>query len=175
MTIPCKMTIIYSGMLCLFIIRCIQCDFPIGPTWLGCVIFIHPHIELLHYYIADKVTWCRMPHADCKTIFLIRRGERWTIKYEYICESERKKYRFLTTVRSIIFQRKRSTSAATIRMPYNSNAQSSFVELVLVVDNKVFKGLGENLKKTHARCQDIANIINAVSGRATCMHSIIKF
>lgn len=61
-----------------------------------------------------------------------------------------------------LLQRKRSASAATIRMPYNSNAQSSFVELVLVVDNKVFKGLGENLKKTHQRCQDIANIINAV-------------
>lgn len=64
----------------------------------------------------------------------------------------------------VVLQRKRSSPETTIRMPYNSNAQSSFVELVLVVDNKVYKSLGEDIKKTHARCQDIANIINAVSG-----------
>lgn len=61
-----------------------------------------------------------------------------------------------------MLQPKRSTGT-TVRGPYNANKQSSFVELVLVVDNKVYKGLGENLKKTHARCQDIANIINAVN------------
>lgn len=63
-----------------------------------------------------------------------------------------------------IFSTQYKRSADTdIRGPYNANRHSSFVELVLVVDNKVYKSLGENLKKVHSHCKDIANIMNAVS------------
>uniref|UniRef100_A0A1B0D4P2 Peptidase M12B domain-containing protein n=1 Tax=Phlebotomus papatasi TaxID=29031 RepID=A0A1B0D4P2_PHLPP len=50
----------------------------------------------------------------------------------------------------------------TIRGPYNANRDSSFVELLLVVDNKVYNALGQNLKKVHNHCKTIANIINAL-------------
>ena len=49
-----------------------------------------------------------------------------------------------------------------IRGPYNANKHSSYVELVIVVDNKVFKMFGENVKKVHQHCKDLANIVNAV-------------
>lgn len=67
-------------------------------------------------------------------------------------------------------QFKRSSSKALpssddtiIRGPYNANKHSSFVELVLVVDNKLYKAMGKNLKRVQEHCIDIANIINAVS------------
>lgn len=60
------------------------------------------------------------------------------------------------------FQIKRSD--AVIRGPYNANARSSYVELVLVLDNKEYKALGENMGRVNSHCKDIANIINAVSG-----------
>uniref|UniRef100_A0A7G3ACA6 Putative adam metalloprotease n=1 Tax=Lutzomyia longipalpis TaxID=7200 RepID=A0A7G3ACA6_LUTLO len=50
----------------------------------------------------------------------------------------------------------------TIRGPYNANRDSSFVELLLVVDNKVYNALGQSLKKVHNHCKTIANIINAL-------------
>lgn len=50
-----------------------------------------------------------------------------------------------------------------IRGPYNANKHSSYVELVIVVDNKLYKSFGENSKKVHQHCKDLANIINAVS------------
>ena len=50
-----------------------------------------------------------------------------------------------------------------IRGPYNSNKHSSYVEIVIVVDNKAFKGLSESMKKVHQHCKDLANIMNAVS------------
>ncbi|XP_046382274.1 uncharacterized protein LOC124153219 [Ischnura elegans] len=50
----------------------------------------------------------------------------------------------------------------TIRGPYNANRQSRYVELVLVVDNKEYKELGESLPKVYKHCKDIANIINAL-------------
>lgn len=49
------------------------------------------------------------------------------------------------------------------RGPYNANKHSSFVELILVVDNKVYHAHNENMKKVHKYCKDIANIVNAVS------------
>lgn len=62
-----------------------------------------------------------------------------------------------------ILRYKRSSSPDTIiRGPYNAQKHSSFVELVLVVDNRVYKALDENLKKVHSHCKDIANIINAL-------------
>lgn len=62
-----------------------------------------------------------------------------------------------------LFQFKRSVTESTVREPYNANRQSSFVELVIVVDNDVFKKMDENLDKVHKYCKDIANIINSVS------------
>lgn len=59
-------------------------------------------------------------------------------------------------------QYKRSSDGAQVRGPYNANKRSSYVELVLVVDNKVFKSLDRNYTKVHQHCKDIANIINAV-------------
>lgn len=50
-----------------------------------------------------------------------------------------------------------------IKEPYNANKQSSFVELVIVIDNDVYKEMNENLDKVHKYCKDIANIINSVS------------
>ncbi|KAG8328344.1 hypothetical protein J6590_001011 [Homalodisca vitripennis] len=49
-----------------------------------------------------------------------------------------------------------------IRGPYNANASSSYVELVLVLDNKEYKALGENMNNVNSHCKDIANIINAL-------------
>lgn len=51
----------------------------------------------------------------------------------------------------------------SIREPYNANKQSSFVELVIVVDNEVYKKMDENLDKVHKYCKDLANIINSVN------------
>lgn len=50
-----------------------------------------------------------------------------------------------------------------IRGPYNANKHSSYVELVIVVDNKISKAYSGNIKNIHKHCQDIANIVNAVS------------
>uniref|UniRef100_A0A1B0C3F3 Peptidase M12B domain-containing protein n=1 Tax=Glossina palpalis gambiensis TaxID=67801 RepID=A0A1B0C3F3_9MUSC len=49
-----------------------------------------------------------------------------------------------------------------IRGPFNSNKHSSYVELVIVIDNKAYKSFGENMKKVHQHCKDLANIINAL-------------
>ncbi|XP_055377516.1 putative uncharacterized protein DDB_G0277255 isoform X2 [Condylostylus longicornis] len=60
-----------------------------------------------------------------------------------------------------ILRYKRS-SESEIHGPYNANKYSSFVELVIVVDNKVYQSFGENLKKVHNHCKDLANIVNAL-------------
>ncbi|XP_053946621.1 disintegrin and metalloproteinase domain-containing protein 12, partial [Anastrepha ludens] len=49
-----------------------------------------------------------------------------------------------------------------IRGPYNANKHSSYVELVIVVDNKMYKSFGESQRKVHQHCKDLANIINAL-------------
>lgn len=48
------------------------------------------------------------------------------------------------------------------RVPYNSNAKSRYVELVIVVDNKKYKELGGDLKAVRRRTKDIASIVNSV-------------
>lgn len=53
--------------------------------------------------------------------------------------------------------------AGEIRGPYNENADSRYVELVLVVDMDEFKEKDEDLQKVYRHCKDIANIINSVS------------
>lgn len=60
-------------------------------------------------------------------------------------------------------RRQADDSSQLIRGPYNANKYSSYVELVIVVDNKVYKNFQENTKKVHQYCKGIANIINAVS------------
>lgn len=50
-----------------------------------------------------------------------------------------------------------------VRGPYNANKQSRYVEMVLVVDNREYKEMGENKAKVIHHCKDIVNIINGVS------------
>ncbi|XP_055586940.1 disintegrin and metalloproteinase domain-containing protein 12 [Uranotaenia lowii] len=58
---------------------------------------------------------------------------------------------------------KRATkSSSPIRGPYNANKHSSYVELVIVIDNKMFKSMKENFKAVQQYCKDITNIINAL-------------
>uniref|UniRef100_A0A182T801 Disintegrin and metalloproteinase domain-containing protein 12 n=1 Tax=Anopheles maculatus TaxID=74869 RepID=A0A182T801_9DIPT len=61
-------------------------------------------------------------------------------------------------------RQKRATSSGSpkIRGPYNANKYSSYVELVIVVDNKMFKTMRENFKTVQQYCKDITNIINAL-------------
>ena len=65
----------------------------------------------------------------------------------------------------VFFQFKRSSGGDSpdVRGPFNANKHSRYVELVLVVDNREFKELGEDLRVVNKHCKDIANIINAVS------------
>ncbi|XP_017779843.1 PREDICTED: disintegrin and metalloproteinase domain-containing protein 9 isoform X2 [Nicrophorus vespilloides] len=64
-------------------------------------------------------------------------------------------------VDNTLFRRKRS-SEKLVRGPYNANKQSRYVELVLVVDNREYKELGESMKKVQQHSKDIANIINGL-------------
>ncbi|XP_002137337.3 disintegrin and metalloproteinase domain-containing protein 12 [Drosophila pseudoobscura] len=59
-------------------------------------------------------------------------------------------------------RRQADDSRQLIRGPYNANKYSSYVELVIVVDNKVFKHFGESTKKVHEHCKNLANIVNAL-------------
>ncbi|ALC45519.1 Neu3, partial [Drosophila busckii] len=63
-----------------------------------------------------------------------------------------------------VLQRKRrqTDDNQRIRGPYNADRYSSYVELVIVVDNKVFKHFGESEKRVHQHCKDLANIVNAL-------------
>ncbi|KAL3269603.1 hypothetical protein HHI36_008667 [Cryptolaemus montrouzieri] len=49
-----------------------------------------------------------------------------------------------------------------IRGPYNANRESKYVELVLVIDNREYKELGENRQRVVHHCKTIANIINGL-------------
>ncbi|XP_055908941.1 disintegrin and metalloproteinase domain-containing protein 12 isoform X2 [Eupeodes corollae] len=64
--------------------------------------------------------------------------------------------------RILRYKRSNSIDNNIIRGPFNANKHSSFVELVIVVDIKVYKSLGENMKKVHRHCKDLANIVNAL-------------
>lgn len=70
-------------------------------------------------------------------------------------------------------RRQADDESQLIRGPYNANKYSSYVELVMVVDNKVYKHFGENAKRVHQYCKDLANIVNAVSnlGVVSCAWS----
>ncbi|XP_022902452.2 disintegrin and metalloproteinase domain-containing protein 12 isoform X1 [Onthophagus taurus] len=60
-----------------------------------------------------------------------------------------------------ILRYKRETKTP-IRGPYNANKQSRYIELILVVDNTLYKDLGENSGKVEKYCKDITNIINSL-------------
>ncbi|KAI4460525.1 adam a disintegrin and metalloprotease domain [Holotrichia oblita] len=49
-----------------------------------------------------------------------------------------------------------------IRGPYNSNKQSRYVELVLVVDNMLYREFNSSLDKVERYCKDVTNIINGL-------------
>ncbi|XP_008199895.2 disintegrin and metalloproteinase domain-containing protein 12 [Tribolium castaneum] len=51
---------------------------------------------------------------------------------------------------------------SAVRGPYNANKKSKYVELVLVVDNREYKELGESTSKVEHHCKTIANIINGL-------------
>ncbi|XP_017046780.1 zinc metalloproteinase-disintegrin-like MTP8 [Drosophila ficusphila] len=59
-------------------------------------------------------------------------------------------------------RRQADDSSQLIRGPYNANKHSSYVELVIVVDNKVYKNFQENARKVHQHCKTLANIINSL-------------
>ncbi|XP_017046909.1 disintegrin and metalloproteinase domain-containing protein 12 [Drosophila ficusphila] len=59
-------------------------------------------------------------------------------------------------------RRQADDSSQLIRGPYNANKHSSYVELVIVVDNKVYKNFQESAKKVHQHCKTLANIINSL-------------
>lgn len=62
------------------------------------------------------------------------------------------------------FQNKRSAvNNELVHGPYNANDESKYVELILVVDNRKFKDLGESRQAVVSLCKNIANIVNAVS------------
>nr|XP_023017141.1 zinc metalloproteinase-disintegrin-like batroxstatin-2 isoform X1 [Leptinotarsa decemlineata] len=52
-----------------------------------------------------------------------------------------------------------------LRGPYNANEETRYVELVLVMDNGVYKNHGENIQKTVNYAKSIANIVNALYSR----------
>lgn len=66
---------------------------------------------------------------------------------------------------SRLLRYKRSSTVSNsnnIRGPYNANALSRYVELVLVADKSVFEKHGHEVSKIYNRCKDIANIVNAL-------------
>ncbi|KAL7727870.1 hypothetical protein ACLKA6_019437 [Drosophila palustris] len=64
--------------------------------------------------------------------------------------------------RMLIRKRRNADESQLIRGPYNANKYSSYVELVIVVDNKLYNHFGENAKRVHQHCKDLANIVNAL-------------
>lgn len=51
----------------------------------------------------------------------------------------------------------------SLEAPYNANETSLYIELVIVVDNGMYKFLNQDLDKTHKYCKDMINIVNSVS------------
>uniref|UniRef100_A0A8D8YRY3 Disintegrin and metalloproteinase domain-containing protein 28 n=1 Tax=Cacopsylla melanoneura TaxID=428564 RepID=A0A8D8YRY3_9HEMI len=50
----------------------------------------------------------------------------------------------------------------TIRGPWNANVKSRYLELVLVVDNKLYNLFRKSTKDVYTHCKDIVNVINAL-------------
>lgn len=67
-----------------------------------------------------------------------------------------------TFTRLLRYKRSSSSSSSNIRGPFNANALSRYVELVLVTDKTEYKNHGHEVAKLYHRCKDIANIVNAL-------------
>ncbi|KAJ6640238.1 Disintegrin and metalloproteinase domain-containing protein 12 [Pseudolycoriella hygida] len=50
----------------------------------------------------------------------------------------------------------------TVRGPYNANRRSLYVEVVLVVDNSIFRKLGSSVSNAEQFCRDVINVMNAM-------------
>lgn len=50
-----------------------------------------------------------------------------------------------------------------VREPFDANKESKYVELVMVVDNRVYRERGRNKNEVLNYVKDITNIINGVS------------
>ncbi|XP_034488304.1 zinc metalloproteinase-disintegrin-like MTP8 [Drosophila innubila] len=59
-------------------------------------------------------------------------------------------------------KRRHADESQLIRGPYNANKYSSYVELVIVVDKKLYNHFGANARRVHTYCMDLVNIVNAV-------------
>ncbi|XP_065225207.1 disintegrin and metalloproteinase domain-containing protein 9 [Planococcus citri] len=57
---------------------------------------------------------------------------------------------------------RRDTSMSKVHGPYNANKQSRYIELVMVIDNKEYKALNEDVNRVYQHCKDIANIVNSL-------------
>lgn len=54
--------------------------------------------------------------------------------------------------------------------PHNSKVNVSYVEMVLVIDNGVYKRKESDLNLVHGYCKDIVNYLNLVSKSRHCKH-----
>ncbi|XP_060528706.1 disintegrin and metalloproteinase domain-containing protein 12 [Cylas formicarius] len=72
------------------------------------------------------------------------------------------RYKHAATDNKFLRYKRATENSELIRGPYNANKESKYVELILVVDNREFKELGENKRKVLNHCKNIANIINAL-------------
>ncbi|CAG9804945.1 unnamed protein product [Chironomus riparius] len=112
------------------------------------------------YYIENE------PNGPDRKHFLIRHSD---LKHEHKCGYEGGinsthdiELSHMTEFNRIMRYKRAAPSNNIIRGPYNANRRSNYVELVLVVDNKVFTSLDSDITKVHQHCKDIANIINAL-------------
>lgn len=53
-------------------------------------------------------------------------------------------------------------SIAEVKGPYDSNKDSRYLELILVVDKETFEELDSDLMKVNNHCQNVANTANMV-------------
>lgn len=57
----------------------------------------------------------------------------------------------------------RRLSKREVSEPHNSKVNVSYVEMVLVIDNGVYKRKRSDLNLVHGFCKDIGNYVNLVS------------
>ncbi|XP_068217843.1 uncharacterized protein [Palaemon carinicauda] len=117
--------------------------------------------EDLHYLerIPDTPANIESPH------YLFRHAD--VIPQNYSCGYSGKPHPVRDLFHDENFKRllryKRSSDGnSNIRGPYNANALSRYVELVLVADKSEYEKHGHKIKKIYQRCKDIANIVNAL-------------
>ncbi|XP_066981317.1 uncharacterized protein [Macrobrachium rosenbergii] len=117
--------------------------------------------EEVHYLerIPDTTANIESPH------YLFRHSD--VIPQNYSCGYSGKPHPVRDLFHDENFKRllryKRSSDGnSNIRGPYNANALSRYVELVLVADKSEYEKHGHKIKKIYQRCKDIANIVNAL-------------